>query len=70
MKKNNWIKDLKEKGYKYIMYLNGEVYASKARMKNDGSFPDNSNWDVFILDHNEFWPKNRKEKKFYYIGED
>lgn len=67
--KTGWIDDLKTKGYSYMLYLNNEVYASKARMKKDGSFPDNSNWDVYTLEEGESWPKNRLEKKFYFIGE-
>lgn len=59
----------KNKGYKYLMYFNNEVYASKARMKKDGSFPDNSNWDVYTLEDDEKWPLNRLEKKFYFIGD-
>lgn len=70
-KKTNWISDLKNKGYKYIMSINGDVdvYASKANMKKDGSFPDNSNWDLYTLEPGESWPKNRKTKKFYFIGD-
>lgn len=69
-RKTSWLSELKEKGYKYMIYFNGEVGASKAKMKKDGSFPDNSNWDMFTLEEGESWPKNKKEMKFYYIGEE
>ena len=67
--KTGWLDELSEKGYNYVMYFNGEAYASKTRMKKDGSFSDSSRWDVFELEEGESWPANRLEKKFYYIGE-
>ena len=67
--KTGWINELSKKGYNYVMYFNGEAYASKAKMKKDGSFPDSSRWDVFELEVCEGWPANRLEKKFYYIGD-
>ena len=38
-RKTSWLSDLKEKGYKYMIYFNGEVGASKAKMKKDGRCP-------------------------------
>ena len=67
--KTGWINSFKEKGYKYIMYFNNEVYATKANMKKDGDFPDNSKWDVYSLEDGESWPSNRLEKKAYFIGD-
>ena len=72
MAKTKWVDELKENGYKYILKLaadDNEIYATKANMKKDGSFPDKSNWDVFEFLEGETWDKRRKLKTFHYIGE-
>lgn len=69
--KTSWINELKEKGYTYMISLDGKsVYATKTKMLKNGEFRANSNFDEFELINNEDWPKNRLLKKFYYIGED
>ena len=67
--KTSWINELKEKGYRYMVSLDGNyVYATKAKMLKSGEFRSNSNFDEFELLEDEDWPKNRLFKKFYYIG--
>ena len=70
MAKTKWIEGLTEKGYRYILKVDegNTFFASKAIMKKDGSFPDNSNWDEFELEDGEAWDKRKKLKEFYYIG--
>lgn len=62
MRLNKFIKDLAaSKSYKYCIKLSdSEVALSRAIMKKDGSFPDNSNWDVYELDEGEALPKAMK----------
>ena len=58
MTRFSWIDELKSKGYQYIFMPKrnkSEFYATKTNQKKDGSFRDNSNFDVFRLSKTEEW---------------
>lgn len=55
----NWINELKQKGYKYLVMPKRNkksFFATKAVQKKDGSFKDTANFDEYQLDKDEEWP--------------
>ena len=69
--KTSWLTDLKNKGYLYMISLDGKsVSATKSKMIKPNEFRSNSNFDVYEFEEGDEWPKNRLLKKFYYIGEE
>lgn len=70
-KKTSWLDMLKEKGYRYMISIDGNsVWTTKANMLKSGEFKVNSNFDEYTFEDGEDWPKNRLLKKFYFIGVD
>ena len=54
----NWIEDLKDNGYKYIIMpkrRSRSFFATKADQTKTGTFRSNSVFDEFILNENEQW---------------
>jgi len=54
----SWLNDLVDSGYKYIIMPkrnSRSFYATKASQKKDGSFRDNSNFDLYTLEDGEEW---------------
>lgn len=71
MRLNKFIKDLAAtKDYKYGMKISdSEVALTRANMKKDGSFPENSVWDMYELEEKETLPKAMKVGEVVNVNE-